>query len=146
MSFVKFCLSHNYNKTFPIKNLKFFSSSPQTQEQERAKKTSLFDFHVARGGKIVNFAGYLLPVQYADQGLVQSHVHTRTPGCASIFDVREKFFFYFNSNLSSKFFLGFAYASDLRNRKKRDRMHRDVNNSRHSRPVEGKWDADGVHE
>lgn len=104
MSFVKFCLSRNYNKTFPIKNLKFFSPSPQTQEQERAKKTSLFDFHVARGGKIVNFAGYLLPVQYADQGLVQSHVHTRTPGCASIFDVRENFSFILIQILVQSFF------------------------------------------
>lgn len=92
MSLLKLCASRNLNKTLSIKNLKFFSSSPQAQEQERAKKTSLFDFHVARGGKIVNFAGYLLPVQYADQGIVQSHVHTRTPGCASIFDVRARFF------------------------------------------------------
>ena len=89
MSLIKFCCSRNFNKTLPIKNLKFFSSTPQAQEQERAKKTSLFGFHVARGGKIVNFAGYLLPVQYADQGIVQSHLHTRAPGCASIFDVRE---------------------------------------------------------
>lgn len=85
MSLIKLCASRHFNKTLPIKNLKFLSSS--SQAAERAKKTSLFDFHVARGGKIVNFAGYLLPVQYADQGIVQSHVHTRTPGCASIFDV-----------------------------------------------------------
>lgn len=91
MNLIKFCLPRNINKTLSIKNLKFFSSTPQAQEQERAKKTSLFDFHVARSGKIVNFAGYLLPVQYADQGIVQSHVHTRTPEGASIFDVREVF-------------------------------------------------------
>lgn len=90
MSFVNFCASRSFRKTLTIKNLKFFSSS--SQEQERAKKTSLFDFHVARGGKIVNFAGYLLPVQYADQGIAQSHIHTRTPGCASIFDVSLEFF------------------------------------------------------
>lgn len=92
MNLAKLCLSRNSNKNFPIKNFKFFSSSTQAQEPERAKKTSLFEFHVARGGKIVNFAGYLLPVQYADQGIVQSHIHTRTPGCASIFDVRENIF------------------------------------------------------
>ena len=90
MGLAKFCFSRF--QASPIKNLRFFSSTPQTQEQERAKKTSLFDFHVAQGGKIVNFAGYLLPVQYADQGIAQSHVHTRTPECASIFDVREKHF------------------------------------------------------
>jgi Aminomethyltransferase folate-binding domain len=86
MNLIKLCLLSR-NKTLSIKNLKFFSSSPQAEE-ERAKKTSLFDFHVARSGKIVNFAGYLLPVQYADQSIIQSHVHTRTPECASIFDVR----------------------------------------------------------
>lgn len=90
MNFVKICRSRSFNKTLPIKNLRYFSSAPETQDRERAKKTSLFDFHVARGGKIVNFAGYLLPVQYADQGIVQSHLHTRSPGCASIFDVRSR--------------------------------------------------------
>jgi aminomethyltransferase len=90
MNLIKFCVPRN--KTLSIKSFKFFSSTPQAQEHERAKKTSLFDFHVARSGKIVNFAGYLLPVQYADQGIVQSHVHTRTPECASIFDVRDFFF------------------------------------------------------
>lgn len=89
MNLAKFCAARSFNKTFGFKNLKYFSSSPEASEQERAKKTSLFDFHVAQGGKIVNFAGYLLPVQYADQSLIQSHIHTRTPGCASIFDVSE---------------------------------------------------------
>lgn len=92
MNFVKICRSRSFNKTLPIKNLRSFASAPEAQDRERAKKTSLFDFHVARGGKIVNFAGYLLPVQYADQGIVQSHLHTRSPGCASIFDVRCGFF------------------------------------------------------
>ena len=91
MNLVKSCLSHNFTKTLSIKNLKFFSSSPQAQEHKRAKKTSLFDFHVTKGGKIVNFAGYLLPVQYSSQGIVQSHNFTRTPECASIFDVRRFF-------------------------------------------------------
>jgi hypothetical protein len=91
MSLFKACFSRSFNKNLSIKNVKCFSSSQQAaQDQERAKKTSLFEFHGARGGKIVNFAGYLLPVQYADQGIVQSHVHTRTPECASIFDVRLK--------------------------------------------------------
>lgn len=116
MSLIKLCASRNFNKTFPIKNLKFFSSTSQAQEQERAKKTSLFDFHVARGGKIVNFAGYLLPVQYADQGIVQSHVHTRTPGCASIFDVRVYASLLLASRDSDCFILGFAYATNFRNR------------------------------
>jgi hypothetical protein len=89
MSLIKFCCAHYVRKTLPIKNLAFFSTSPLPAQEERGRKTSLFDFHVARGGKIVNFAGYLLPVQYSDQGIAASHVHTRTPGCASIFDVSE---------------------------------------------------------
>lgn len=50
-----------------------------------AKKTSLYDLHVEHKGKLVDFAGYLLPVQYADLGISASHLHTRR--YASIFDV-----------------------------------------------------------
>ncbi|XP_055703801.1 aminomethyltransferase, mitochondrial [Phlebotomus papatasi] len=50
-----------------------------------AEKTSLYDFHVANQGKMVNFGGFLLPVQYGDFGIAASHNHTRTQ--ASIFDV-----------------------------------------------------------
>lgn len=56
-------------------------SSTAVQES----KTALYDFHVASGGKIVNFGGFLLPVQYNDQGIANSHVYTRTN--ASLFDV-----------------------------------------------------------
>lgn len=90
MALVKFLASHKCSKNLPIKNIACFATSPQPAQEERGKKTSLFDFHVNKGGKIVNFAGYLLPVQYSDQGIAASHVHTRTPGCASIFDVSMK--------------------------------------------------------
>lgn len=50
-----------------------------------AEKTSLYDFHVTENGKMVNFAGYLLPVQYGTIGIAASHLHTRR--AASIFDV-----------------------------------------------------------
>lgn len=53
--------------------------------QAADKKTPLFDFHVAHGAKIVPFAGYLMPVQYSDQSLTESHFHTRNN--VSIFDV-----------------------------------------------------------
>lgn len=49
------------------------------------EKTALYNFHVANQGKMVNFAGYLLPVQYGDMGITASHLHTRKS--ASIFDV-----------------------------------------------------------
>lgn len=48
-------------------------------------KTALYDFHVENGGKIVNFGGFLLPVQYSDQGIANSHIYTRNN--ASLFDV-----------------------------------------------------------
>ncbi|WP_127144763.1 glycine cleavage system aminomethyltransferase GcvT [Pelagibacterium montanilacus] len=47
------------------------------------RKTPLFDRHVALGGRMVDFAGYALPVQYA--GIVAEHRHTRE--AASLFDV-----------------------------------------------------------
>lgn len=46
-------------------------------------KTALYDRHVAAGGRIVEFGGYALPVQYA--GIVAEHTHTRE--AASLFDV-----------------------------------------------------------
>lgn len=49
------------------------------------KKTPLYDFHVARGGKMVPFAGYHMPVQYSSLSLADSHHFTRNH--ASIFDV-----------------------------------------------------------
>ena len=48
------------------------------------KKTPLYDTHVALGGKIVPFAGYLLPVQYAT-GVITEHMAVRTK--AGLFDV-----------------------------------------------------------
>lgn len=49
------------------------------------KKTSLYEYHVANGGKMVGFAGWSLPVSYPDLTHVQSHLHTRKG--VSIFDV-----------------------------------------------------------
>lgn len=48
-------------------------------------KTSLFDFHVEHEGKMVDFAGFMLPVQYGKDSIVSSHLHTRQK--CSIFDV-----------------------------------------------------------
>ena len=49
------------------------------------RRTCLYDFHVEQGGKVVDFAGYSMPVQYSDRSITQSHLHTRE-NC-SIFDV-----------------------------------------------------------
>ncbi|XP_044763711.1 aminomethyltransferase, mitochondrial [Coccinella septempunctata] len=56
-----------------------------SSRQSAGEKTALYDFHVENGGKMVNFGGFLLPVQYSDLGIAASHVHTRKE--ASIFDV-----------------------------------------------------------
>jgi aminomethyltransferase len=46
--------------------------------------TPLHALHVARGGKLVPFAGYEMPVQYAS-GVLREHQHTRS--AAGVFDV-----------------------------------------------------------
>ena len=49
------------------------------------KKTVLYDFHVSHGGRMVPFAGWMMPVQYSDSGIKESHFHCRSK--ASLFDV-----------------------------------------------------------
>jgi glycine cleavage system T protein (aminomethyltransferase) len=48
------------------------------------KRTPLHALHVIRGGKMVPFAGYDMPVQYAT-GVLREHLHTRSS--AGLFDV-----------------------------------------------------------
>ncbi|MDQ8198351.1 glycine cleavage system aminomethyltransferase GcvT [Pelagicoccus enzymogenes] len=48
-----------------------------------AKRTPLYDFNVAHGGRMVDFAGWEMPVQYAS--IVEEHKATRT--AAGLFDV-----------------------------------------------------------
>ncbi|XP_026581689.1 aminomethyltransferase, mitochondrial [Pseudonaja textilis] len=52
--------------------------------QENLKRTPLYDFHRHHGGKMVDFAGWSLPVQYTHSHL-DSHLHTRQH--CSLFDV-----------------------------------------------------------
>ncbi|KAJ3027914.1 UNVERIFIED_CONTAM: hypothetical protein HDU68_002828 [Siphonaria sp. JEL0065] len=59
---------------------KFASSAAAT-----LSRTSLYDFHVKNGGKMVEFAGWSMPVQYKDLGVLASHEWTRKN--ASLFDV-----------------------------------------------------------
>ncbi|MEL0013261.1 MAG: glycine cleavage system aminomethyltransferase GcvT, partial [Alphaproteobacteria bacterium] len=47
-------------------------------------KTPLYDLHVAHGARMVPFAGYAMPVQYAD-GIIAEHKHSRS--AAGLFDV-----------------------------------------------------------
>lgn len=48
------------------------------------KRTPLYDLHVARGARMVAFAGYEMPVQYP-AGIIAEHLHTRAQ--AGLFDV-----------------------------------------------------------
>ena len=48
------------------------------------KRTPLYDLHVELGGKMVDFAGWDMPVQYP-MGIMGEHNHTRTK--AGLFDV-----------------------------------------------------------
>ncbi|VEN36320.1 unnamed protein product [Callosobruchus maculatus] len=57
----------------------------RTFATEKGEVTALYDFHVQKGGKIVNFGGFMLPVQYSDLSIVNSHLFTRAN--ASLFDV-----------------------------------------------------------
>jgi len=50
-----------------------------------AKRTPLYECHVKHGGKIVDFAGYELPVQYEGLGVITEHTAVRTK--AGLFDV-----------------------------------------------------------
>merc|ERR1712216_545878 len=48
------------------------------------KRTPLYDLHARRGGKLVDFAGYALPIQYEDS-IMEATQHCRSE--ASLFDV-----------------------------------------------------------
>jgi aminomethyltransferase len=54
------------------------------RDESPLKYTALHALHVARGGKMVSFAGYEMPVQYA-AGVLREHLHTRN--AAGLFDV-----------------------------------------------------------
>lgn len=48
-------------------------------------KTPLYDAHLEAGGKMVSFAGYTLPVQYKDSGVIKEHLAVRNQ--VGLFDV-----------------------------------------------------------
>jgi aminomethyltransferase len=54
------------------------------ETESTLKYTPLHALHLARGGKMVPFAGYDMPVQYA-AGVLREHLHTRS--AAGLFDV-----------------------------------------------------------
>ncbi|MFD1900479.1 glycine cleavage system aminomethyltransferase GcvT [Enterococcus termitis] len=48
-------------------------------------KTPLYEAHVKAGGKMVSFAGYMLPVQYSKTGVIKEHLAVRNQ--VGLFDV-----------------------------------------------------------
>src|SRR6266700_426343 len=60
------------------------SMIPARDDRSELKRTPLHALHVASGGKMVPFAGYDMPVQYAS-GVLREHLHTRAH--AGLFDV-----------------------------------------------------------
>src|SRR5881397_4120953 len=54
------------------------------RDESSLNRTPLHALHVARGGKLVPFAGYEMPVQYP-AGVLKEHLHTRN--AAGLFDV-----------------------------------------------------------
>lgn len=82
----------NRIRVFPCKYSKVKFFAPTTLQvrkfsdgHQTANKTPLYDLHTKYSGKLVNFVGFLLPVQYADLSVTASHLFTRKS--ASIFDV-----------------------------------------------------------
>ena len=62
----------------------FYDTDYQERVMNMEQKTPLYDCHVKAGGKIVPFAGYLLPVQY-ETGVIAEHMAVRTK--CGLFDV-----------------------------------------------------------
>ena len=49
------------------------------------KQTVFHDFHIQHNARMVDFAGWDMPLLYKNAGIIAEHIHTRT--AASIFDV-----------------------------------------------------------
>lgn len=78
----------------PSKRIASPAANAQTKTQivryassssEPLSKTQLYALHEAHGAKMVPFAGFSMPLQYADLSHVESHMWTREK--ASLFDV-----------------------------------------------------------
>jgi aminomethyltransferase len=63
------------------------------------KRTPFHDFHVAAGAKLVEFAGWEMPILY--RGIVEEHEQTRNSG--SLFDVSHMGRLYFNGKDAPRF-------------------------------------------
>ncbi|KAL5339808.1 hypothetical protein BJX70DRAFT_362561 [Aspergillus crustosus] len=69
--------------TLPAANAVRYASS--SAPGRSLKQTQLYDLHIAKGAKMVPFAGFSMPLQYSDLSHAESHHWTREK--ASLFDV-----------------------------------------------------------
>lgn len=67
-----------------IKMIHFRADLPMTETTSEPQKTPLYDLHVELGGKMVDFAGWMMPVNYA-LGVAGEHKQCREK--AALFDV-----------------------------------------------------------
>lgn len=74
----------NFTKCFG-QSVRLLATAEAAKPAQQPQKTVLYDFHLQHDAKIVDFAGWLMPVQYKDLSLVDSHLHTRSK--CSLFDV-----------------------------------------------------------
>lgn len=72
-----------FYKLFNLINFSSYSQLKKGGKRMEVKKTALFSVHERYGGKIVDFAGWALPIQY--EGIIQEHEAVRN--AAGIFDV-----------------------------------------------------------
>ena len=70
---------------FPISNFPQRRNASTSSDPINLSRTGLYDLHVSKGGKMVPFAGYSMPVQYSDLSVGESHAWTREK--SSLFDV-----------------------------------------------------------
>lgn len=71
--------------TANVKDSAMTTSAHAAHSAPALLKTPLWDLHVSLGARMVPFAGYDMPVQYADMGVLKEHLHTRA--AAGLFDV-----------------------------------------------------------
>ncbi|MGC4033301.1 MAG: glycine cleavage system aminomethyltransferase GcvT [Tepidisphaeraceae bacterium] len=72
------------------------------------KRTPFYDFHVQAGGKMVDFAGWEMPIMF--RGINDEHHHTRNSG--SIFDVSHMARLQF-SGKDAEAFLNYVFTRDV---------------------------------
>lgn len=77
---------------------------------EELKKTCLYDKHIARGGKIVEFGGFLMPIEYT--GITLEHLEVRNN--VGLFDVSHMGEVFVTGKDACKF-LDYMVTSDITN-------------------------------